>query len=239
MRHVRQGDGMNVETLEQVRNLTEARARFYELLASLYFKELDEQGIRRLAASGLDSLSIGNDEADAGLAAMASYLKHCGRNVRQDLAVDFAGAILAAGSYEERRATPYESVFTSESGLLMQEARDEVYRYYCDAGVQVEVALRTPEDHLSFECEFMAAMAHRMIEALDEGDYARAAELAHTQQLFHREHLANWMDDYCDCLRECAATRFYQGVAQLTHGFIGEDAVMLSDTVEALEETRA
>ena len=48
---------------------------------------------------------------------------------RQELAVDFAGSILAAGSYEERRATPYESVFTSETGLLMQEARDDVYRF--------------------------------------------------------------------------------------------------------------
>lgn len=226
---------MNAETLAQVRNLAEARAQFYELLASLYFRELDERGIGRLAAGGLGALSIGNDEADAGLAAMASYLKHRGRNVRQDLAVDFAGAILAAGSYEERRATPYESVFTSESGLLMQEARDEVYRFYCDAGIQVEVTLQTPEDHLSFECEFMATMARRMIESIDEGDCARAAELAHTQQLFHREHLANWMDDYCDCLKGCAATRFYQGVAQLTHGFIEEDAIMLSDTVEALE----
>lgn len=41
----------------------------------------------------------------------------------------------------------------------MQEARDDVYRRFCEARVAVDEGLRTPEDHLSFEFEFMAAQA--------------------------------------------------------------------------------
>lgn len=224
---------------DQICELTEARAQLYRLIGSLYFTELTEEGIARLRESGLESLSIGNDEADRGLADMARYLARASRNARQELAVDFAGSILAAGSYEERRATPYESVFTSENGLLMQEARDDVLRYYCEAHVEVEPTLQTPEDHLSFECEFMAALAERSIEALHASDPAWALELVRTQQAFHREHLSNWVDDYCDCLEECANTRFYQGVSHLTRGFVAEDALMLADMVDALSEAAA
>ena len=227
-------DPAGEEIRSQICELTKARAQLYRLIGSLYFKELDEAGIARLRESSVGELSIGNDEADRGLADMARYLTRAPRNARQELAVDFAGSILAAGSYEERRATPYESVFTSESGLLMQEARDEVYRYYCEAHVEVEPTLQTPEDHLSFECEFMATLAERMAEALCEGNSAQALKLAQTQQAFHREHLLSWIDDYCDCLQSCATTRFYQGVAHLTRGFVAEDALMLADTVEAL-----
>lgn len=230
---------MDDNATAMVCELAGARAQLYRLIGSLYFKELDEEGIARLRESGLDELSIENDEADRGLADMARYLAHAPRNARQELAVDFAGSILAAGSYEERRATPFESVFTSESGLLMQEARDEVYRYYCEAHVEVESTLQTPEDHLSFECEFMATLAERMVEALRADDLPQALELARTQQAFHREHLLSWVEDYCACLEGCAATRFYQGVAHLTRGFITEDTLMLADTIDALSEVAA
>lgn len=223
-------------TIEGLRALTAARARFYRLIASLYFTELDEEGIARLAAQDLAQLSIGNADADAGLTDMAQYLRQHTRNARQELAVDFAGSILAAGSYEERRATPYESVFTSESGMLMQEARDDVYRFYCDAHVQPDASLQTPEDHLSFECEFMATLAERQADALDAGDVEQAHELVLTQQMFHVKHLASWMDAYCDCLLACASTRFYRGVARLTRGFVAEDAGMLADSLALLEE---
>ncbi len=142
--------------LEQVRAAEEARAAFYRTLASFYFKELDQDGIDRLAASDLAAIEADDALMRAGYADMAAYLARRDGGTRQELASDFACALLAAGSYEERRATPYESVFTSESGLLMQEARDDVYRLFCEQHLAVDEALRTPEDHLSFELEFMA-----------------------------------------------------------------------------------
>lgn len=233
------GEAAGGGALDEVIELTRARARFYRLLGSFYLKELSAEGIENLSASGLDELSLGNAEADAGLAEMAAYLRRRPRNARQELACDFAGAILGAGSYEERRATPFESVFTSESGLLMQEARDDVYRFYCESHVGVDSSLQTPEDHLSFECEFMATLAERAVDAACSGEVAHALELVRTQQEFHAAHLANWVGSYCDCLLECALTRFYRGVAKLTRGFVAEDAAMLADTVAALEERAA
>lgn len=219
---------------EELIALCEARSSFYQLLSNLYFKELSEDAIAHLKATDLHDLSLGNVDTDEGISLMATYLTRARRDARQELACDYARCMLAAGSYEERRPTPYESVFTSEDGLLMQDARDDVYHFFREAGIGVEEDLRTPEDHLSFEFEFMATMAKRAIENIKAGELDLAAEAIKTQQAFHEKHLANWIDMYTDCLESCANTKFYQGLAKLTRGFVAEDADMLAESVELL-----
>ena len=225
---------MDESTLEELRAAAEARAAFYRTLASLYFKELDQQGIDRLAAAGLAAVDGDDPLMNEGYADMAAYLARRDGGTRQELASDFAGAILGAGSYEERRATPYESVFTSESGLLMQEARDDVYRLLCEAHLAVDEGLRTPEDHLSFEFEYMAVQAERLAEALAQGDVGRAARVLDEQRAFHAAHLLNWIDAYCDCLDGCARTRFYRGVSKVARGFVHADEALMAEAAAVL-----
>ena len=225
---------MDESTLEELRAVAEARGAFYRTLASLYFKELDQEGIDRLAGADLAAVDWDEPLMGEGYADIAAYLAHRDHGTRQELASDFAGAILGAGSYEERRATPYESVFTSESGLLMQEARDDVYRMLCEAHLEVEEGLRTPEDHLSFECEYMAVQAERLATALAQGDVEHAARVLDAQHAFHAAHLLNWIDAYCDCLDGCARTRFYRGVSKVTRGFIRADEGLMAETAAVL-----
>lgn len=222
--------------LENVRAAEEARAAFYRTLASFYFKELDQDGIDRLAASNLAAVEADDPFMREGYADMAAYLARRDGGTRQELASDFACAILAAGSYEERRATPYESVFTSESGLLMQEARDDVYRLFCEQHLAVDEELRTPEDHLSFEFEFMATQAEAAASALARGDATEARRAVGVQRSFHRHHLLNWIDAYADCLETCARTRFYRGLSKLTRGFVHADEALLGAAAVALED---
>lgn len=223
-----------MDNIEEFIALTEGRSRFYRLLSQLYFKELSEEEIATLKASNIRDLSLDNEEADEGLGLMATYLTRARRDARQELACDYARCMLAAGAYEDRRPTPYESVFTSEDGLLMQDARDDVYRFFREAGIGVEEDLRTPEDHLSFEFEFMALMADRAVESLKVGEVAQALQTVKVQQDFHRQHLANWINAYTDCLETCANTKFYQGLAKVTRGFVAEDSIMINESAEFL-----
>lgn len=226
------GDGVVVSDMI---DMARARASFYRMLGGLYLNELSEEDIERLSQGSFASADLGNAEANEGLSDMAAYLRRAPRNVRQELAVDFAGSILAAGVYEERRATPYESVFTSATGLLMQEARDDVYRYYCESGVEVDESPRMPEDHFSFECEFMALLADRSADKLAEGDTAGCLDDVNLQASFYADHLANWVDSLCACLEGCARTRFYRGVAKLTRGFVAEDGQLIEEMKGELE----
>ena len=61
---------------------------------------------------------------------MKEYLRHRDSGTRQELAVDYARVFLCAGMYEQLMAPPYESVYTSEEHLLMQDARDSAVAFY-------------------------------------------------------------------------------------------------------------
>lgn len=221
---------------KQLEESARARSGLYRTLASLFLKELGSNGIEAIALDIRPGSMLGDADVGAGLSLMADYLATRNHGTRQELAVDYTRAILAAGNYQDCMAIPYESVFTSEDGLLMQEARDDVYRLLCESRLAVRPELHAPEDHLGFELEFMAALADRQAQALNEGDIPAALEQARIQKEIHASHLSNWMDDYCDALQSCARTGFYQGVAKLTRGFIHVERDFITDTVSALEE---
>ena len=228
------GMTMEEETVREACELLDARAAFYRMLSSLYFTELSEEGIESISNKGLDGVSFDDEAIDEGFREIADYLSLRDGSTRQELAVDFAGSILAAGSYEKRCATPYESVFTSESGLLMQDARDDVYRIFCESHLEVEESLRMPEDHLSFELEFMARQSEECSSLAREGKVQEALAALSVQKSFLERHLLNWIDDYCDCLDEVARTGFYKGVSKITRGFVKADEGSIEDIALAL-----
>lgn len=224
------------ETTLSVIQANESRASIYRMLASLYFKELTDDQIDHIAALDFSTFE-GLDELFAeGCHDIERSLRHRHSATRQLLAVDYAGAILGAGVHEERRATPYESVFTSDEGLMMQDARDDVYRAMLQAQLEVNPNLHVPEDHLSFMFEYLAVMAERCNDALKTGFVEEALANLKDEQAFHRDHLMNWIDEYCDCLEGCAETRFYRGVAKMTRSFVHLDETLLADLVDAVSE---
>ena len=91
----------------------------------------------------------------------------------------------------------------------------------------------TPEDHLSFEFQFMAKLIERAGAALDAGDEARYAELCAKQRAFFDEHLANWVPRLCADVRAYAQTAFYRGVADITEGFLQLEDQMIGQSAQA------
>lgn len=224
------------ELASQLVEVNRGRANFYRMLAQLYFKELRAEQVKHLAGLDFSAMS-GDDEAiAAGYAEMHRYLRRVHGGARQELACDYAHTFLAAGNYETFAATPYESVFTSEMGLLMQEARDEVYKTFCSQHIQPDESLHVPEDHISFEFEFIATMLERTNDAILDGAYGHARELAQVVSDFHRDHQLNWIDDLCDAIDDVAQTRFYKGAAKVTRGFVHADTDVIADELDVLAE---
>ena len=224
------------ELASQLVEVNRGRASFYRMLAQLYFKELTAEQVKHLAGMDFSGMS-GDDETIAeGYADIRRYLRHANGGTRQELACDYAHTFLAAGNYETFAATPYESVFTSEMGLLMQEARDEVYKTFCSQHIQPDESLHLPEDHISFEFEFVATMLDRINDASLDGAFGYACELAQVVSDFHRDHQLNWIDDLCDSIDDVAQTRFYKGVGKVTRGFVHADTEVIADEIDALRE---
>lgn len=233
---IREGENQLISQLVEV---NVGRAAFYRMLGELYFTELSQAQIDHLSGLDFAGLAGGDPVIAEGYEDMRRYLRKTNSGTRQQLACDYAHTFLAAGNYETFAATPYESVFTSELGLMMQEARDEVYKAYCEQGVQPEAELQMPEDHVSFEFEFLATVAERTNAALLSGNLERAHALAEAAFAFHQDHQLNWVDDLCDAVLDVAETRFYRGVSKVTRGFVHLETEVIADELDALGELLA
>lgn len=224
------------ELISQLIEVNAGRAAYYRMLAELFFRELTQQQVDHLA--GMDFAGMAGDNAliAEGYEDMHRYLRHANSGTRQALACDYAHTFLAAGNYETFAATPFESVFTSELGLMMQEARDGVYKMYCEQHIQPQADLHVPEDHVSFEFEFLATVIERTNAALLASDFDRVRDLAQTVSDFHAQHQLNWVDDLCDAVLDVAETRFYRGVSKVTRGFVHMETDVIADELDVLQE---
>lgn len=224
------------ELISQLIEVNAGRAAYYRMLAELFFRELTQQQVDHLA--GMDFAGMAGDNAliAEGYEDMHRYLRHANSGTRQALACDYAHTFLAAGNYETFAATPFESVFTSELGLMMQEARDGVYKMYCEQHIQPQADLHVPEDHVSFEFEFLATVIERTNVALLASDFDRARDLAQTVSDFHAQHQLNWVDDLCDAVLDVAEARFYRGVSKVTRGFVHMETDVIADELDVLQE---
>lgn len=219
------------EVIEVLKN----RSSFYRTLSSLYFSTLTQEQIDSLAETDLSSFGADEPLLVAGFDDMHRYLRKRNTGTRQELAVDFTSTFVGAQAYEGRYAVPYESVFRSESGLLMQEPRNEVYRTYKKAAIKLREGVNLPEDHLSFEFEFLAILCDRVVEALDDGDTGRAIEILESQKTFIEDHILSWFDDLAELANKMLQTRFYRGVLKVTKGYLEVD---LEAIVELIVEIK-
>lgn len=153
--------------------LMNARARSYGMLARLFREEIDLATLRELQKMRFPQ-ATGNAAADEGYHQLYDYLKRAWDDSVTELAIDYVSTFIGHGVNGYSAAYPYESVYTSERRLLMQEARAEVL-----ATLRKNELKRgnwnEAEDHVALELEFMQRMALRAAEALsdnaeDEGD---------------------------------------------------------------------
>jgi TorA maturation chaperone TorD len=131
-------------------------------------------------------------------------------------------------------AYPYESVYTSEKRLMMQAARDEVLAIYRAYGIEKTTAWKEGEDHLSLELEFERIMCDKTIEALLDGNSAKAQELLFAQFGFQEDHLLAWVPLLIADMKNFADTKLYLGLACLTEGFLRTDYHFLKDLLSDL-----
>lgn len=217
--------------IQEMREANETRAAFCRFLASLYLYELTDEQIEAFA-----HIEIAGDGTaiDEGLRAIKEYLRHRHGGTRQELAVDYARVFLGAGSYDRILAPPYESVFTSEERILMQDARDGAVTYYRRAGLDLPADNTTPEDHLGFELQFAAALADNANEALAADDGETFAEVVSLARSFFVHHQQNWLPALCEAIDEFAETDFYRGVAQMTRGYVESESSFFDEVTSVL-----
>lgn len=210
--------------------LMESRAHVYLVLSRCFEREVDEALATDLCAGfGFES----NDEQLVrALGAMSGALAGIDDAGIEMLAVDFDRVFYGMGPLTARHAFPYESVYTSDRGIMMQDAFAQVARIYREQRLAKDESFTEPEDHIAVELAFMASLAQRTAVFLDEGLDDAAEETVRQQLSFLQEHLLNWADRFCMDLRRAAPGGFYEALADFTIEFLKADDQLLADMLD-------
>lgn len=228
---------LDPQTRSALAALMASRANVYRLLSRCYRSEVDDALARELTSE----FAFTSDEAalTAALDAMRAALDGADEAALEQLAVTFDRVFFGMGPLTARHAFPYESVYTSDRGIMMQDAYAQVVRAYREQHLAKDASFTEPEDHLACELAFMATLADRAAAFLATGDAADddAADQTVRQSLtFAQNHLLNWVDRFCIDLDAAASSDgtdgFYPSLARFTAAFVRGDAALLEDTLD-------
>ncbi|RMG38915.1 MAG: dehydrogenase [Gammaproteobacteria bacterium] len=203
------------------------------LLAGIQDRELAEADLKALVeigfpgCLGLSPDSAPGREAQALLAELMRRIAEAGADsaLIDELAADYADIYLN----HSIQASPMESVWLDEDGLVMQEPMFQVREWYQRYGLAAENWRVRPDDHLVLQLQFLAHLAQNAPASEEAGEHL--SEMAR----FMDEHLLRWIGQFAERVVARCGTPFYAGIAQLTAAYLEQLRDLL---VELLGEPR-
>ena len=213
-----------------LQDIMRSRASMYGMLSRVFFEEVDDEFLTELKRMRFPQ-NTGSAEADDAYLRLYAFLRKTRETVIDDLAVDYARAFIGSGALDARAAYPSESVYTSNTGLTMQDARDQVLAIYRSQGLDRSDAWGEGEDHLALELLFLKEMSERTRAALEAGDDEEAASLLTVPRNFLDDHILNWVGMLAQDVPEYTKLDFYRAFADLTLAYAREDRDLLVELV--------
>ena len=118
---------------------------------------------------------------------------------------------------------PYASVYMDKNRLMMQQETLDVRQAYLNDGLRILNFNQEPDDHIGTEMEFMYVLNHKAIDAFRNNDKVALSEVVSTQIHFSKEHMVNWIPNFCDDILQSSKNSFWKNVAIFTKQVIQED----------------
>ena len=226
-------------SLEEFAKIETNRAALYRFVAKLFRAPLAGGDIEMLAASDLAARSGDEAGISHGLKVMGRYLAKRNTGTREVLGRDYTCAFLGVQEAEGKVALPFESAFTSDHQRYMGEARGKVYNIYKRCSLKLADGIDLPEDHLSFMCDFMAAMIDRTVPLLEKKDDASLRQNLLLQRAFLDRHIRNWFPEFARIASAIVQERFYKGALEYAQGVFDLDAKVLKNLLSDVGAGRA
>jgi TorA-specific chaperone len=231
-----EGEGAETEEMD-LAGLMRGRAQIYGMLARLFRVEVDLDALRELQHMRFPQ-STGVEDINSGLRKMYQYLRFAWEDSVVELAIDYVNTFIGHGVNGYSAAYPFESVYTSERRLLMQEARAEMLDELRSEGLK-RGEWTEGEDHIALELEFMQRLSLKCADALEaEGDESddEAVAVVRKMYTFLENHLINWIPMLAEDMKSYAQTDFYAGLGELTLGYVEYDETILRELLDSVTE---
>jgi TorA maturation chaperone TorD len=177
----------------------ETRARFYALLARLYGRGPDAALL-----SALGSSPLWPDDDVSGLGAAWNQLILASRAMDPDVAAqEYTDLFIGVGKSPVNLHASHWI-----SGFMMERPLAQLRTSLAELGLARRPGADLLEDQLSALCETM-----RMLIA---GDRERRPAPVAVQRQFFERHIAPWVFDCCNAIRESPLANYYRRVGQFT-----------------------
>jgi TorA maturation chaperone TorD len=105
---------------------------------------------------------------------------------------------------------PWESVYTSSKKLMMQDAYDEVNKFYNEVRLAIDDPNIMP-DHIGAELNFFAVLLQRI-----NDDPEKRSQCLDTATRFLTEHVITWVPQFTRDMEDAANSSFYKALAKVT-----------------------
>ncbi len=202
------------------------------LLGRLLYEEPQAAWLHSLAADGVfDDIPFGAGQpaVAAGLELLQAWSEEHRAGLSTDalaeLRIDYTRLFVGPGKV---LAPPWESAQLTVERQLFQGHTLQVRQWYRRFGLEAARLHTEPDDHLGLELSFLAHLAQRGLEALDQSDEPRLHETLTAQRDFLQAHPLRFVAQWSDEVEQHAHTDFYRGVARVTRGVLGELATALN-----------
>lgn len=190
---------MDVEVLE---NAQVNREFVYRFLWRLFAAEPDGDALELLAGPlAAEQFAILFEEGSAGLSAQR-HLAKLASQIADEGAIDslrdeftrlFLGPAMPV-------VPLWESVQMDNDHLMFSQTTLDVREAYRATGFEASAYPKEADDHLAIELDYMAALAHRTLESIREGEFGIARAYCEHQRLFLSMHLTRWVPVAYDML---------------------------------------
>ncbi|MBV7314941.1 molecular chaperone TorD [Shewanella sp. NIFS-20-20] len=200
------------QTASSVSELDRVRAVVYQLLSSLFGREIDQARLEQLTQPQATAfwLQLGQDSRISDdVQVIMTQLKQIG-NERQllELAADYCGLFLIGSKHAP---TPYASHFLvkGQEPLAFGEQHHLMSDFLKQSHLTVQSDFKEPADHLAV---MLAYMGHLCTHASPEA-----------QSAYLNDCLLSWLPAFCQQVERQDSGQFYQALARITLHWVDSD----------------
>ena len=217
--------------MDELTQLCQTRSEIYWWLSTTLASELTPEQLGQYQSAeiqgflhGLAATPALTPAAEKLISALAAA--NLRNNAHIELCADFAQTFLGN---DKSSALPYESVFTNEDGLLMQEAYQQMLALLEQHNISINDKYAEPADHIAIQLDFMGNLVLKTLDS--ESEQAIRASFAQ-QHDFLQTHLLNWPPDFEMKVKDCDKFGFYAAVAELLLAFCQLDSDWLETELD-------
>jgi TorA maturation chaperone TorD len=223
--------------------VAEARSQVYGLLSTLYLelpnlKLLDgifgDKFQHHFSLVVSEFLTV---EIKEGLELIASFAAAFEAHPREEtlklLSIDRA-RLLRGVSQQYSPPPPYESVYRDDR--LWRKSTEEVSQICSRLGIKLSVDLPEPLDYIGIELDLMRLICWSEKEVWQTGSIDKAWQYLETGDKFLKQHVMQWVPEFCEQMYRRAELDFYRGISRLTRGFVEYDNRLAEHQVNNIKQ---